>query len=155
MDPAEPAAAQQIIAEYAAQLERHTREDVYPAPVGALPYPKEVIKTAVRTSLKALISTRQMTEELRDFLEVVYTSLADYIEDELVRLMSEYRAAGVELASNSRLVQEKAGTPAWQVLTNSGRLVGEIAKAIAGETQALRDEFRELCERLQAGDASG
>lgn len=146
MDPLDPAVAQTIVAEYAALLETHTQQDVYPASIETLPYPKEVIKTAIRTSVLSLTATDQLTGELRDFLEVSYMSLADYVDDELVRLLVEYRAAGVELSADGRLAREKVRTPAWNTLATSSRLAGEIARNIAQETEALRREFRQIAQ---------
>jgi hypothetical protein len=144
MDAEDPAVAQQIVAEYAALLEKHDRDNVYPAPVDTLPYPKETIKTAVRTSVAALASTGQMTAELRDFLEVAYVSLADYVDAELARLLADYREAGAALADAPRLAKEKVTSPAWRVLAESGSLAGTIARTIAEEAETLRQEFRRL-----------
>ena len=144
MDTTDPHVAQKIVSEYAALLERHAREEVYPAPVGTLPYPKEVIKASIRTSIAALHTTDALTDELRDFLEVAYISLADYVEDDLVRLMREYHQAGAALAADSRLAREKLGTTAWEQLATTSRLVGEVARTMAEETERLRREFREL-----------
>jgi hypothetical protein len=85
-----------------------------------------------------------MTGELHDFLEIAYVSLADYVDPELVRLMTEYREAGATLESGPHLVKEKVASPAWQVLAQSGHLAGTIAKTIADETEVLRQEFRQL-----------
>lgn len=143
MDATDPTVAQAIVARYAALLEEHTKNDVHPAPLTSLPYPKETIKTAIRTSVAALTSAGRMTDELRDFLEVAYVSLADYIDAELVRLLTDYRQAGETLAGDSRNAKEKVTLPAWQVMARTGRLAGEIAKAIADEAEALREEFRQ------------
>jgi len=144
MDTADPHVAQKIVSDYAALLERHAREEVYPAPVGALPYSKEVIKASIRTSIAALNTTGALTDDLRDYLEVAYISLADYVEDDLVRLMREYHAAGATLAADSRLAREKLGSAAWEQLMTTSRLVGEVARTIAEETEQLRREFREI-----------
>jgi hypothetical protein len=147
MDPEDPAVAQKIVSEYAALLEAHAVQDVYPAPVDALPYPKLVIKSAIRTSVGALVATGQMTDELRDFLEVAYVSLADYVEADLVRLMTEYRGAAADLAEGTRVAKDKVATPAWKMLSGSSSLAGEIAKAIAEDTEMLRREFRAFYQR--------
>lgn len=146
MDTTDPHIAQQIVGAYAALLERHANQDIYPAPLASLPYPKEVIKASVRTSVTALASTGALTDELRDFLEVAYISLADYIEDDLVRLMREHRQASAAVAVDGRLATETRTTPAWQRLAETSRLVGEIAKAVAEDTEALRKEFRALLD---------
>lgn len=144
LDPADPIVAQKMVSEYAALLEKHAREDVYPAPIASLPYSKELLKTSIRTAAAALVSSGQMTDQMRDLLEVAYMSLADYVEDDLVQLMREYQTAGAELAADARLAKEKMGTPAWQQLSATGRLAGEIAKTLAHETELLRREFRQF-----------
>jgi hypothetical protein len=140
----DPYVAQKVVAEYAALLEEHAKLDVYPASVESLPYPKDTIKHAVRTCVVALDRSGQLNPELTDFLEVAYVSLADYVEDELVRLMAEHRSAGAALAADGRLVSEKTASPAWHTLAETSRLVGEVARNIAAESEALRHEFREL-----------
>lgn len=144
MDTTDPHVAQQIVGAYAALLEQHAVQDVHAASLAVLPYPKEVIKASVRTSVAALASTGALTDELRDFLEVAYISLADYIEDDLVRLVHEHQQASAALAADGRLATEKRTTPAWQCLAETSRLVGKIAKAMAEDTDALRKEFRAL-----------
>jgi GDP-D-mannose dehydratase len=144
MDPLTPADAQQIVAAYAALLEQHTEQDVYPIATSALPYSKDVIKTSFRTVVAAMTTTGQMTVELRDYLEIAFVSLADYIDDELARLMLEHRQAGVTLAAEPGIGREKMSSDAWQVLTRSSRLAAEIAAKIAAETETLRSEFRAL-----------
>ena len=52
-------------------------------------------------------STDQLTSELRDYLEVAYVSLADYVDEECVTLLREYGRAGEELAADRRLAREK------------------------------------------------
>lgn len=144
MDPLDPADAQFIVHEYAQVLAKHSEADVYPSSVSTLPHSKDVLKQSIRTSVTALIESGQMTEELRDFLEIAYVSLADYIDEELVRLMREYAQAGEQLAVDGRLAREKTQTHAWQVLTGTSRLAGEVARSIARETEDLREEFRAL-----------
>jgi hypothetical protein len=144
MNADDPAIAQTIVAEYAAVLEKHDRNNVYPAPLDTLPYPKETIKTAIRTALAALASSGQLTDELLDSLEAAYVATADYIDGELARLLTDYREAGAALASGPRLASEKMMSEPWQVLARSGRLAGEIARAMAEEADALREEFRHL-----------
>jgi hypothetical protein len=142
MDPEDPVVAQVIVAEYARLLEQHSQADQYPSPVSSLPYAKQVIKTAIRTCGRSMLATGQLTEELRDFLEVAYVSLADYVDEELVQLMTEYREAGATLSADGRLAKEKVETPAWKTLARTSGLAGEIARAIAEDTQVLRAEFR-------------
>jgi hypothetical protein len=142
MDLDDPAAAQRVVADYAALLEQHAQRDVYPASIDSLPYPKETIKAAIRISVEALTSSGQMTGELRDFLEIAYVSTADYIDGELVRLLAEFTNAGQTLTTGPRLASERMASRSWEVLAESGRLAGEIARTIADEAGSLREEFR-------------
>jgi len=144
MNPDDPSDAQRVVAEYAAVLERHTVEERYPASVSTLPFSKETIKASIRTAAVALTTTGQMTDDIREFLEVAYTSLADYVDDEVARIMAEYREASAALAADSRLGREKVDTPAWQVLRDTSGLVAQIARTIAEESETLRAEFRAL-----------
>jgi len=138
----DPFIAQQIVAEYARRLEQDSEVNLWPVDVDHLPYPKQTIKSAIRTSAQTLEFSGQLTEDLREFLETAYVALADYVAADLARLMTEYRRAGTELATDQRLVNEKTGGPAWQTVTESSRLVGEVARSIASEADALRAEFR-------------
>jgi hypothetical protein len=142
MDPHDPAQAQNIVAAYAALLERHDAGDVYPAPVTALPYPKETIKVAIRTSAATLSSMGRLTPDLDDSLELAYLSLADYVDEEVARLMREHRQASRALAADSRMGREKKELPAWRVISETSATVAQIASAMADETAALRDEYR-------------
>jgi len=142
MNLEDPAVAQRIVADYAALLELHAQQDVYPASIDSLPYPKETIKAAIRTSVEALVSTGQMTGELHDFLEIAYVSTADYIDGELVRLLTEFTGAGQALTTGPRVASERMASHSWEVLAQSGRLAGEIARTIADEAGGLREEFR-------------
>jgi hypothetical protein len=144
MQTDDPAQAQQVVVEYARVLERHIEEQRHPAPIDSLPYAKPVIKAAIRTAAQGLAATDQLTDDLREFLELAYVSLADYLDSDLVRLLSEYREAAAELAVEGRLASEKVATPAWRRITESGAIAGEIARAIADDTEALREEFRAL-----------
>jgi hypothetical protein len=140
----DPAQAQQVVVEYARVLERHIEEQRHPAPIDSLPYAKPVIKAAIRTAAVGLVASHQLTDELREFLETAYVSLADYLEADLVRLLTEYREAAAELAVEGRLASETTTTPAWQRIAGSGAIAGEIARFIADDTEALREEFRAL-----------
>jgi hypothetical protein len=144
MNPENPEAAQRIVAEYAQLLEQESRSAVYPSSVRSLPYAKPTIKQAIRTCVLALGASRQLTDELRDFLEVAYVSLADYVDDDLVKLLTEFREAAETFAADGRLTREKLTSPAWSTLAGSSRIAGDIARTIAEETEALRQEFREL-----------
>jgi hypothetical protein len=150
MDPEDPVVAQKIVAEYAAVLEEHSQKELYPSPVSDLPYPKQVISTAIRTCLYSLIETEQLTGEIRDFLEVAYISLADFVEADLVRVMSEYQQASAALAEGSQVVKDKMGSPAWKVVSETSRLAGDIAKTLSEETERLRGEFRAAVSDAEA-----
>lgn len=144
MDPRHPETAHKIVAEYAGLLQVQAEREVYPALLSDLPYPKDTIKTAIQTSVAALAETDQLTGELRDFLEVAYISLADYVDEELARLLRDYRRASDMLARDDRHTRERTGSPAWNVLAETGRLAATIARGIALETEQLRREFRAL-----------
>jgi hypothetical protein len=140
-----PGDARHIVSEYAATLERHQAEGLrLPAPVDALPYSKDAIRQSIRVTTERLAASGQMTDELREFLQIAYTSLADYIGDELVRLMDEYHEASTQFAADGRLGRSKTETPAWQRLADTGALVAGIARAMADEAAALRHEFAEF-----------
>lgn len=144
MNPQDPQVAQTIVSEYATVLEGRTLESGDPVTLSTLPYPKDTIKSAIRTSVTALMASGQMTDELREFLETAYVSLADYLDDELARLMAEYRDAGARLAAESGPAADRQASQAWQTLQRTSRLAGEIASAMARETEALRHEFQRL-----------
>lgn len=78
---------------------------------------------------------------MREFLEQAYVALADYLDDDLVRVMAEYREALASVA-DVQSSRDKQQTPAWQRIAATSRLAGEIARAIADDTAALRQEFR-------------
>jgi hypothetical protein len=140
----DPSVAQQVVADYVRRLELDNEAGQWPVNADVLPYSKSIIKAAIRTSLSSLGSSGHLTEELREFLEGAYVSLADYVTDDLVRLMNEYQQAGADLAADNRLAREKTNGLAWRTVSESGALVGEIARTIAGEAAALREEFREF-----------
>jgi hypothetical protein len=140
MNPDDPELAQRIVAEYAQLLERDDAA-AYPASVRSLPYPKQTIKSAILTCTAALRETQQLTADMRDFLEQAYIALADYVEDDLVRIMAEYREA-LSAVADVQSARDKLQTPAWHRLAETSRLAGEIAKSIADDTTALRLEFQ-------------
>lgn len=144
MDPYDPETAQRIVGDYAALLEEHAKQDLYPGVITTLPYPRDTIKTAIETSLAALAAARQLTPELRDFLEVAYVSLADYVDEEVARLLHDFHKANAALAADSRQARQKLASPAWTIVAESSTLVGEIARAIAEDTDQLRVRFCEL-----------
>lgn len=137
-----PQDAQRIVAAYLTVVETHAAGDVYPCSIGDLPESKEIIRAAFRTCVTALASGDQLTAELREYLEVAYVSLADYVDEECVALLREYGRAGEELAADRRLARDKTGTDAWQRLREQSPLAGQLARAISEEAARLRDEFR-------------
>src|SRR5215813_11148979 len=142
MDPCDPLDAQQVVIEYARLLERDFEQQRHPARIDTLPYAKPVIKSAIQTSVKRLAASGQLTDELRDYLETAYISLAEYLEGELVELMTLYRESADQLAVEGPLASEKTKTPAWQTLTQSGSLAGEVARTTTTEAETLRTEFQ-------------
>lgn len=148
MDPSDPLDAQQVVVEYARLLERDFDQQRHPARIDTLPYAKPVIKSAIRTSVKSLAATGQLTDELREYLETAYISLAEYLEGELVELMTLYRNSAEQLAAEAQLARDKTRTPAWQTLAESGSLAGEVARAATTEAETLRSEFQSF---LMAG----
>jgi hypothetical protein len=142
MDPSDPLDAQQVVIEYARLLERDFEHQRHPARVDTLPYAKPVIKSAIRTSVKNLAASGQLTDELREYLETAYISLAEYLEGELVELMTLYRESAEQLVAESQLARDKTKTPAWQTLAQSGSLAGDVARAATTEADTLRSEFR-------------
>jgi len=142
MDPLNPIDAQQIVTEYARLLERDLEEHRHPARVDTLPYAKPVIKAAIGTSTSALAASGQLTDDLREYLEEAYTLLAEYLEGELVALMTEYRQSADQLVREAPATREKTQTVAWRTLIGSSALAGEVARAVTTEAEALRAEFR-------------
>ena len=146
LNPDDPDSAQRIVAEYARVLERDD-SSAYPASVRTLPYPKQTIKSAILTCTATLRETQQLTSEMCDFLEQAYAALADYVDDDLVRIMAEYREALAAVA-DVPAARDKVQTPAWQRIAETSRLAGEIAKSIADDAAALRLEFRAGAESI-------
>ena len=142
MDPLDAGDAQQIVIAYARLLERDVTEDRLPARLDSLPYSKPIIKSAIQTFVRGLSAQGQLTAEHRDYLETAYSFLAEYVDNELVELVTQYRQSAEQLASESPLVRDKTQTPAWRTLVESGSLAGEMARATTLETETLRDEFR-------------
>ena len=140
MNPDDPESAQRIVAEYGRLLERGDSQ-AFPASVRILPFPKQTIKAAILTCVTTLRETQQLTPDLREFLEEAYVALADYVDDDLVRVMAEYREALASVA-DIQTARNKLQSPAWQQIANTSRLAGEIARSIADDTAALRLEFR-------------
>ena len=144
MNPDDPHVAQQIVAAYVAVLERHDQDQQFPAAISALPYSRDTIKQAIRASLRALAASGQLTDELRAFLEGAYVSLADFIDEELVRLMREYNRAADDMSHAPPAAGERVKTPSWQTLQRTSALAGEIARGVAADAAQLRGEFATL-----------
>ena len=142
MDPMSPQEAQRILAAYLKVVEAHAQRDVYPCAIADLPASKETIRDAFRTCISTLIGTGQLTAELREYLEVAYVSLADYVSQEWVTLLHEYGRAGEELAAGPRIAKERVATDAWRRISEQSRLAGELARAISDDVSRLRAEFR-------------
>jgi hypothetical protein len=142
LDPDNPADAQAIVAQYLQLVETHASADVYPSALRDLPHPKETIRAAFRMAVTTIVSAGQLTPELREYLEIAYVSLADYVDDESATLLREYTHAGEELAADKRLARERVTTDAWRRVTEQSRLAGRIALAISVEGDTLRAEFQ-------------
>lgn len=136
----DPETAHRVVADYARLLERGDGQSL-PAPVRLLPHPKPMIKAAILTCASALARDGRLTPDMRDFLEQAYVALADYVDDDLVRVMTEYRQSLDEIAGLPG-TREKQQTPAWRRIVETGRLAGEIARSLADEGASLRLEFR-------------
>jgi len=143
MDPDIPIEAQDIVRAYMLVLEHQYRtNDTFPMPLSTLPYPKPIIRRSMQTTVASLSATGQLTSELQDALEIAYTSLADYLDDELVQVMREYNAAMAALDSDQRIGREKTSTAAWGTISATSSLVARIAQAASEEADTLRAEFR-------------
>jgi hypothetical protein len=140
MNPEDPESAHRIVAEYARVLELGDGQAL-PASIRALPYPKQTIKAAILTCTSALRATGQLTVEMRQFLEDAYAALADYVDEDVVRVMDEYRQS-LAAAADVPSARDRLQTPAWQRIAETSRLAGDIARSIAEDTAALRLEFR-------------
>ncbi len=150
MDPITPQDAQRVVAAYLKVVDAHAATNAYPCAVGELPQSKETIRAAFRTCVVMLASTAQLPSELREYLEVAYVSLADYVDEECVALLREYGRAGEELAEDGRFAREKVATNAWLRLSEQSRLAGQLARAISEDADRLRAEFRSWQESAAA-----
>ena len=146
VNPDDPESAQRIVADYAQLLERTLMSDRWPAAIEELPYPKQTIKAAIRTSVYALASAQQLTADLQTFLETAYVSLADFVGADVARFMREYQSAGSALEADRRVTGEKVAGAAWQTVAGSGTLAGGIARSIAEDAAALSAEFRSFAQ---------
>jgi hypothetical protein len=140
MDPYDPESAHHIVSEYARVLEREAGQ-AFPLSVRALPYPKQTIKSAILTCAVALRDRGELTAEMSEFLEGAYAALADYVDDDVVGVMAEYREA-LEAVAAVPFAREKVQTAAWHRISEASRLAGDIARSIADDAAALRSEFR-------------
>ena len=136
--PDQPTDAQDIVAAYLRCLSDHDAE-LYPCSVRDLPYPKTILRPAFKTTVATLVALGRMTEELREYLQIAYVSLADYIEPDHATLLHEYVNAGHAMATDSRLMHENPD--ALRRITRQGQLAGQIASAISREADSLRLEF--------------
>lgn len=140
----DPHTAQQLVARYVALVQEQTQAQTFPASSSTLPAPKAAIKDAIRTVLRALAATSQLTDDLRSFLEDAFVALANYVDDEMATLAAEHRRASEALEAAPRGPAERLGSPHWAVVAQTSRLAGEIARASADEAHALRQEFQAL-----------
>jgi len=69
MDPLDPLDARHVVVAYAQLLERDLDEGRYPARVDSLPFAKQTIKTAIRTSVMQLAVSGELTDELRGYFK--------------------------------------------------------------------------------------
>lgn len=142
LDPTVPADAQRVVAAYLTVVEAQASANIYPGSLRDLPHSKESIRTAFKTSTMALVSSGQMTADLRDYLEIAYVSLADYLDDESATLLREYVRAGEDLAAHTGLPRDRVATNAWRRVSEESRLAGELAREISVQADELRSEFR-------------
>ncbi len=142
MNPQDPESAHRIVAEFAELHEQHVTTQQLPASVRTLAYPKQTIKEAILTCLATLQHSGQLTTDLLEWLEEAYAGLAEYVDDELVRVVIEYREAAEALAAEGAAARDKVRTPAWGRLAETGRLAGNVARATAEDAATLREEFR-------------
>lgn len=142
MDSITPQEAQRIVAAYLQVVDADAAADMYPCSAEDLPQAKDTIRSAFRICVTSMGSTGQLTDELLEYLEVAYVSLADYVDQECKALLREYARAGEELAADPRLAREKTTTDAWRRVTEQSALAGQLARAISEEAEQLRAEFR-------------
>jgi hypothetical protein len=147
MDPLDPLDAQQIVVSYARLLERDLEAERHPARVDSLPYAKPIIKSAIATSVAQLARLGQLTDDMREYFETAYVSLAEYLEPELVDLLAEYRASADALTAARPAPADKMRTTAWRTVVETSALAGEVAQATTRDAESLRAEFRALVQR--------
>jgi hypothetical protein len=151
MDPDDPTDAHQIVSAYMTRLEQdYGADEPFPLALSTLPYSKHIIPQSMKTMVGSLTAAGQLTPELHRVLEIAYMSLADYVDDELVRVMREYRQAMSELDVAAGSGQEKTGTAAWRQIAETSSLVAGIAKTIADEAETLHTEFQQFATHTAA-----
>jgi predicted Zn-dependent protease len=149
MDPLDPLDARDIVVEYARLLERDMSENRHPARVDTLPYAKPILKTAICTSVTTLASAGELTDEFCEYFETAYVALAEYIDAELVDLLTEYRTSADQLTHQASAVVEKTQSPAWRTLAQSSKLAGDVARAVTADADSLRSEFSRVLVGLR------
>jgi len=142
MNPQDPESAHRIVADFAAAHEEHVTSGRLPASVRTLAYPKQTIKEGILTCVRTLERSQQLTPEMLDWLEEAYAALAEYVDEELVQVVTEYREAAESLTTSGLAARDRVGTPAWGRLAETGRLAGNVARAISEDAVRLRVEFR-------------
>jgi hypothetical protein len=149
MDPDNPVEAHRIVHAYLTVLDQHYQaNESFPMPHSTLPYSKPIIRQSLHTVVGSLAAAGQITPELHRTLEIAYMSLADYVDEELVRVMREYRQAMSELDEGRG--REKTGTAAWEQVAETSSLVAGIAQAIADEAESLHSEFQHFATHKTA-----
>jgi hypothetical protein len=149
MNPASPVDAHEIVRAYLTALDQQYRAKAsFPVSRTALPFSRQVIQRSIRTVVESLTTAGQLSQELRETLEIAYTSLADYVDEELVQVMREYHDALSALDADGRIGREKTGTAAWGRIAETSSLVARIARAIADDADVLRAEFREFSTQI-------
>jgi hypothetical protein len=144
MNAEDPSVAQQIVAAYAGVLERCVEAGELPAATSALPYGRDLIKIAIRTSVAVLQSDGKLTPDLREFLQEAYVGLADFVDDELARLMSDFNRAAKDARPGQITTSERMQSDSWKTLERTSPLAAKIAQSIASDAERLRAEFQSL-----------
>jgi hypothetical protein len=146
MDPDDPLDAQQIVIAYARLLERDVQENRHPARVESLPFAKPIIQAAIRTSAVELAASGRLSDDLRDYFESAYALLAEYVDAEIVTLMTQYRESADRLA-DAASPQDRAQSASWRTVADTSALAGQVARAVTADADRLRAEFRQLIAR--------
>lgn len=72
--PTDPCDAQVILLEYLHVFESRLQ---HPERVPPLPYPTQTIESALRTAMRALTATGQMSDDIRSYLEMAHRALTE------------------------------------------------------------------------------